>query len=112
MGCKSAAQGGSGPGGGDSDADPRPYLIDDLVAELVAAGLEGGSWDAVDRRLGVRHYLIMQRHWLKHGPPVYMSVASYLGWAAPSGGDKSSDIVVNAAEAYDELSRLFGGLNG
>ena len=120
MACAATAEsvecsvGGSGPGGGRITFPD----LDTLVAELVAAGCEGGSWRHVNRYMGLREYHLLQDHWARHGSPVYMLVAGYLGWKAPtlsdnqSGDDKSDYDVVDAAEAFEELAALMGMSNG
>ena len=45
----------------------------------MAAGIEGGSWDAVCERWDLFQYRAMRKHWREHGPPVYIAVAAYLG---------------------------------
>jgi hypothetical protein len=47
----------------------------------VAAGYEGGSWDGVRKRWTFVRYKSMIDHWAEQGPPVYVSVAAYLGFS-------------------------------
>jgi hypothetical protein len=79
---------------------------------MVAAGCEGGSWSGVEENTGLWHYLQMQRHWERFGPPVYMSVAAYLGHKAPDGDKSSSSNVLNAAEHLSEIASLMEAANG
>lgn len=37
------------------------------------AGMEGGSWDAIEARWDFRRWFAMCRHWRDHGPPIHMA---------------------------------------
>ena len=46
-----------------------------MIAELVAAGCEGGAWDRIYRTWGLKRYYAMHRHWREFGPPTHIAVA-------------------------------------
>jgi hypothetical protein len=54
-----------------------------LIAELVLAGVEGGSWDGVAEHMTLPRYGAIRRIWARH-PPTHLMVAAYLG----IGGDR------------------------
>jgi len=72
----------------------------------VAAGCSGGDWERVEDGWNLPRYNTMIEHWKRHGPPVYMSVAGYLGLikeetkGKPKGGN------------LDELARMFASTGG
>lgn len=51
-------------------------------------------------------YNAMQRHWRANGPPVYMSVAGYLGLIKE---DKKASTEYGS---LDELEKMFGSTGG
>lgn len=53
---------------------------DGIIAELVAAGVEGACWQRIDETWGLHEYNKMHEHWKKFGPPVHMAVGAYLGF--------------------------------
>ena len=75
-----------------------------MVTELVAAGMSGGSWDQVEREYGLDRYRALRDHWIRHGPPVYMSVALYLGMTKPEPEQVGS--------TPDDMAALVAAING
>lgn len=41
--------------------------------------MEGASWRAVEENWNPALHHLMHQHWQEYGPPVYMSVAAYIG---------------------------------
>jgi hypothetical protein len=49
-----------------------------MIAELVLAGVEGGSWDNVAEAMTLPRYGAIRRVWAAQ-PPTHLMVAAYLG---------------------------------
>lgn len=60
----------------------------------------------------------MQQHWLEWGPPVYMSVAAYMGlMKKPRSGNPSDDgggqsLKADSEENLQNLEKLFSEFSG
>jgi len=52
----------------------------------VAAGVCGGDWDRIDSTWDLPRYRRLEAHWLAHGPPLYLSMAAFVGYRGRSGG--------------------------
>jgi hypothetical protein len=72
-----------GSDGDRPDAGHDEIQWDRLIAELVVAGIEGGSWDAVERRTTIPRYRALQQHWRRH-PRAEWLIAGYLGFKPPA----------------------------
>ncbi len=70
------------------------------------AGVCGGNPRIVEQDTGLRDYILLQQHWLKWGPPVYVSVAAYMGIAK---GETDNEPAKNAAQHFGEFMRAFNG---
>lgn len=96
------AHGKVGPGGGGRSSGGFDGNWDALIAELVAAGCEGGSWDRIETEWGLDRYDAMHEHWRLYGPPVHIAVGAYLGFSKPK--KKQGDL--------GDLVRMFAGSGG
>lgn len=66
--------------------------------------MEGSSWCAVEENWNPALHATMHKHWKRYGPPVYMSVAAYMGVGKVGESKKQGDL--------GELMRKFAGNGG
>ena len=46
----------------------------------MAAGVCGGDWDRIESTWDLPRYRRLEAHWLAHGPPLYLSMAAFVGY--------------------------------
>ncbi len=85
----------------------------------MAAGCEGGSWDGVEDFWNLPRYYSMVDHWREFGPPVYISVAAFVGTSKPGAKKKFSGTEDGESDEskygnLEELAAMFpgGSING
>lgn len=78
---------------------------------MVAGGC--GDWDVIERKWTLLRFYSMVDHWKKNGPPVYISVALYLGLNKPGKSAPHSGPPTEAEVGdLSELEAMFSGNGG
>lgn len=74
----------------------------------MAAGCEGGSWNKVRKNWSLVKYYAMIDWWGENGPPVYISVAGYLGLIKK----RSPKVREGTGGNLEELENMFASSGG